>query len=271
METLAELFEKINDKGQNRQLAQVRVCQEIFYAKAFDSSAKDFFTVKGGAALYELTDGKRGFTKDIDIDTIQYSISEEKIRQLFSLINTSALYPGIKLEIYGKMKELHHENYRGKNIEVRFVDTSGDIFSLSFDIGVHANTSAKPIDQYFKIGVSKDVLGVTLKIDPPCQMIAEKLVSFVKKGIASTRTKDIFDIYWLFKNVKIQKEELIVCINEIVVIRNKLASIDDAIARIVLVFSSPFFRSKIASIANWTGTGADEVINQVILELKKLV
>jgi len=262
MKSLLEMLNERKTSKVNEQLLQVKICQEIFLAKAENVGADSRFSLKGGVTLYELTKGERGFTKDIDLDMIHYSISDEKIRKLFKAVNQSALFSNIRLEIVGQIVELHHDHYHGKNVNVNFIDHEGTIFSLSFDIGVNTNTIAVPIMQRFNLIANQS--NVSMRIDPPEQMIVEKLSGFLRFGARSTRTKDIYDIYWLLTNQNINRSLLIELLSSYLTISHLLKDLDASIDKLVALFRLKSFARKLAATKNWLAASPQVACNYVV-------
>ena len=141
---LKDLIEEYVNEGYKINYARVRVCQDILFLKISKSKYKDRIAVKGGTIMYQLTCDKRRATMDLDIDLINTSISTESIISVFKDIGEKADQYSIGLEVEeGSIKELSHEDYKGKRIVLRFTDESGDSLSLKLDIGVHKNVEIK--------------------------------------------------------------------------------------------------------------------------------
>jgi|GEM_PF-161456 len=262
MQTLFEMLHERKTSEINEQLLQVKICQEIFLAKAKSVGADSRFSLKGGITLYELTHGDRGFTKDIDLDMIRYSISEAKIRKFFNEVNQSTIFPNIKLEIVGQIVELHHDHYYGKNLNVQFIDNEGTAFSLSFDIGVNTNEIAAPTMQQFNLIANRS--NISFRIDPSEQMIVEKLSGFLKFGARSTRTKDIFDIYWLLTNQNINQDLLIELMTTILTTPYLLKDLDASIDKLVALFRLKSFGRKLTATRNWVHVPSQVICTYVV-------
>ncbi|MCX5775865.1 MAG: nucleotidyl transferase AbiEii/AbiGii toxin family protein [Firmicutes bacterium] len=262
MKSLLEMLNERKTSENNEQLLQVKICQEIFLAKAKDVGADSWFSLKGGITLYELTHGDRGFTRDIDFDMIHYSISEAQIRKFFKEVNQSKLFSNIKLEIVGQIEELHHAHYQGKNVKVDFIDNTGTVFSLSFDIGVSTHEVLVPTMQQFHLIANQS--NVSLRIDPPEQMIVEKLSGFLKFGARSTRTKDIYDIYWLLTNQNINRNLLIELMTSYLTISHLFKDLGASIDKLVALFRLKSFGRKLSVTRNWLEVSHQEVCDTVV-------
>ena len=62
-------------------------------------------------------------TSDIDLDFMHYSLDDASIREFVSKLNC---IEGVRLEMTGEIKELKHQDYHGKSIEVAISDDFGN-------------------------------------------------------------------------------------------------------------------------------------------------
>jgi hypothetical protein len=175
------------------------VCQDIFISKLTDVdflSSKVVF--KGGIVMYELTKGKRGYTKDIDFDFIHYTVSDEGINDFIQVINSSLRFDNIKV-IIESTEKLIHKNYRGNRVFLDFVDNSKTHLKLSIDIGVHTDKISQPTVRPYEIRFSDEK--VDILIDSNELSIVEKLSTFALYGTDNSRYRDLFDAYWRLKYI----------------------------------------------------------------------
>lgn len=109
-------MKQIHRPGDDIQRVRQKVCQDILISKLTDV---DFLTghvvFKGGIVMYELTKGKRGYTKDIDVDFIHYPLSAEGIKEFVDELNRSARFDNIQIRLES-IKDLNHVNYHGKRV-----------------------------------------------------------------------------------------------------------------------------------------------------------
>ena len=92
-------------------------------------------TIKGGVVMYGLSNDKRRATRDLDLDFIKYSLADESIKNFIDTLNL--VDDGIKVYIDGKIQELHHQDYKGKRVNVILKDENNFNVSANLDIGVH--------------------------------------------------------------------------------------------------------------------------------------
>src|SRR5699024_1244609 len=114
---------------------------------------------------------------------------------------------GISIEIVGKIEKLHHQDYDGKRVNIRLIDSNEFIINTKLDIGVHKLFDIEQDNYCFDLGIFKE--NVNLLINSRKQIFAEKLKSLLKFGITSTRYKDVFDFYYLINNEKLDKNKLL--------------------------------------------------------------
>ena len=128
------MMKRYQDDGLNREFASARVCQDIILKAIADGLLNRNVTIKGGAVMRSITNDNRRATRDIDLDFIHYSLSDESVRNFVSTLNC---LPGIQLSIDGEIEELKHQDYHGKCISVRITDDAGTSIKSKIDIGVH--------------------------------------------------------------------------------------------------------------------------------------
>ena len=189
---LQEMMDKYAEEGLTRALAASRVCQDIVLKALSDGPLSNNVTIKGGVVMRSLTKNNRRVTSDIDLDFIHYSLNDASIREFVHKLNR---IEGIRIEISGEIKELKHQDYHGKSIEVVISDDYANSIKSKIDIGVHKHLE---IDQErYCFDVCMDDRGATLLKNSIEQAFVEKLRSLLKFGAYSRRYKDIYDMFYL--------------------------------------------------------------------------
>ena len=145
--------------------------------------------------MYSISNSVRRATRDLDF--IKYSLENVSIRSFIDKLNSVG--DNITIEIIGEMEELRHQDYSGKRVPIRLVDTNNYNIDTKLDIGVHKLFELEQDDYYFNLDAIED--GVSLVINSPEQIFTEKLKSLLKLGFRSTRYKDLFDFYYLIKGI----------------------------------------------------------------------
>lgn len=199
--------DKINtyrDLGLNELDAIAKVCGEIILYKISKTSKVGNITVKGGVVMMNISKDLRRATRDLDLDFIKYSLTENSIIKFIEKLNE--IDDDVKLVIKCPITELKHQDYKGKRVNLDFIDKYGKKYGFKLDIGVHKNLELEQEEFCFDFNSIDD--SVTLLINSKEQIVAEKLKSLLKKGATSTRYKDVFDIYYLIKINPVDKEFL---------------------------------------------------------------
>ncbi len=190
---IKDLIDKYRVSSSSLRDAQNLAAEEIVLSKIATSEMTEHITLKGGIVMYNLARSDRRVTKDIDFDFIRYSIEKESINTFIKKMNS--IDDGFHIALVGEQEELHQEDYRGVRIHVVISDSSRSKLRLKLDIGVHTYTAIDQEKLTFHFDSEGD--GVMLKVNPPEQICAEKLLSLARLGVLSTRHKDLYDIYYL--------------------------------------------------------------------------
>jgi len=173
--------------------ATARTAQEVILGSISSSPLSHNVTVKGGVVMQHISKDSRRATQDIDFDFVRYSIADESIQRFIQLLNLNN--KGVSITISGNIEELKHQDYNGKRVHVLLSDQAGLSIPTKLDIGVHKDIDLAQTPLYFDL--SKIGEGVTLLANTKEQIVAEKMKSLLRIGAASTRYKDVFDIYYL--------------------------------------------------------------------------
>lgn len=195
MATIKELVNKNLRKGYALRDAQNLASEEIIIRKIASSEMADHVTMKGGIVMYNITRNDRRVTQDIDFDLIRYSIDKSSIQLFIDKMNR--LGDGFYVSAKGEIKDLHQEDYKGVRVNIIITDVNNDELELKLDIGVHTYSTIEQEKVLFNFESNDN--NVFVKVNPPEQIAAEKLISLARLGAISTRYKDLYDLYYLFK------------------------------------------------------------------------
>ena len=94
---LTELVKNYISSGYKINDAEAKVCQDIILIKISKSPFYNNVTIKGGVVMHNISNDKRRATKDLDIDFIRYSLSDESIKEFISKLKkaNSVLHQGL--------------------------------------------------------------------------------------------------------------------------------------------------------------------------------
>jgi len=256
---LQKLIKKYINLGFNEAEASSKLCQDLILVAISKSKYSKNITIKGGVVMHNLSNNIRRATRDLDLDFIKYSLNDDSISLLISELNNS--FEDIKFTIIGKIKPLHHEDYKGKRVFIKIEDRYNNLIETKIDIGVHKKFEIKQDLYFFDFNTIN--LGANLLINSPEQIFVEKLKSLLKYNIRSTRYKDLFDLYYLIDSKLLDEDRINLCLDTLIY-KDTHIDIDNIKELNVLfnsIMNSKLYRENINnSKHNWIDKEIDEVI-----------
>ena len=250
-------------------LAQARsfVAQEIILSKIEKSKYIDRVLLKGGVVMYNITKEQRRSTLDLDLDFIRINIQNNK--NIYSFIdNLNKKDTEYQIEISDSIEELHHQDYRGKRVKLRITDGK-DAIKFKLDIGVHTLLAINQDSMCFSFEHSKNL---TLLVNPPEQIFAEKLFALAKLGSISSRFKDIDDIFYLINNLTLDFNVIRKCLSIFTKDYSySMKGVKDVINSATDCLCSTFFEKRYnENNGSWLNIKFDLVKQNILNYIKKL-
>lgn len=219
--------------------------------------------------MHSISKDLRRATRDMDLDFIKYSLEDNSIIRFIEEL--SNVDDGIKIKIDGEIKELHHQDYDGKRVNIELFDKYGNKFKTKLDIGVHKLLDIKQDEYCFDLSIINK--NANLLINSKEQIFVEKIKSLLKLGFRSTRYKDLFDFYYLINKTELDKEKLMNCFN-ILIFKDETMrenNIKDVVNRLQMTFNSNAYRNHLSNPKNnWLDITVDDAIMSVLKYIKSL-
>lgn len=219
--------------------------------------------------MHSISKDMRRATRDMDLDFIKYSLEDNSIIRFIEEL--SNVDDGIKIEIDGEIKELHHQDYDGKRVNIELFDKYGNKLKTKLDIGVHKLLDIKQDEYCFDLSIINK--NANLLINSKEQIFVEKIKSLLKLGFRSTRYKDLFDFYYLINKTELDKEKLMNCFN-ILIFKDETMrenNIKDVVNRLQMTFNSNAYRNHLSNPKNnWLDITVDDAIMSVLKYIKSL-
>lgn len=219
--------------------------------------------------MHSISKDMRRATRDMDLDFIKYSLEDNSIIRFIEEL--SNVDDGIKIEIDGEIKELHHQDYDGKRVNIELFDKYGNKLKTKLDIGVHKLLDIKQDEYCFDLSIINQ--NANLLINSKEQIFVEKIKSLLKLGFRSTRYKDLFDFYYLINRTELDKEKLMNCFN-ILIFKDETMrenNIKDVVNRLQMTFNSNAYRNHLSNPKNnWLDITVDDAIMSVLKYIKSL-
>lgn len=219
--------------------------------------------------MHSISKNLRRATRDMDLDFIKYSLEDNSIIRFIEEL--SNVDDGIKIKIDGEIKELHHQDYDGKRVNIELFDKYGNKLKTKLDIGVHKLLDIKQDEYCFDLSIINK--NANLLINSKEQIFVEKIKSLLKLGFRSTRYKDLFDFYYLINKTELDKEKLMNCFN-ILIFKDETMrenNIEDVVNRLQMTFNSNAYRNHLSNPKNnWLDITVDDAIMSVLKYIKNL-
>lgn len=219
--------------------------------------------------MHSISKDLRRATRDMDLDFIKYSLEDNSIIRFIEEL--SNVDDGIKINIDGEIKELHHQDYDGKRVNIELFDKYGNKLKTKLDIGVHKLLDIKQDEYCFDLSIINK--NANLLINSKEQIFVEKIKSLLKLGFRSTRYKDLFDFYYLINKTELDKEKLMNCFN-ILIFKDETMrenNIEDVVNRLQMTFDSNAYRNHLSNPKNnWLDITVDDAIISVLKYIKSI-
>lgn len=219
--------------------------------------------------MHSISKDLRRATRDMDLDFIKQSLEDNSIIRFIDEL--SNVDDGIKIKIDGEIKELHHQDYDGKRVNIELFDKYGNKLKTKLDIGVHKLLDIKQDEYCFDLSIINK--NANLLINSKEQIFVEKIKSLLKLGFRSTRYKDLFDFYYLINKTELDKEKLMNCFN-ILIFKDETMrenNIKDVVNRLQMTFNSNAYRNHLSNPKNnWLDITVDDAIMSVLKYIKSL-
>ena len=219
--------------------------------------------------MHSISKDLRRATRDMDLDFIKQSLEDNSIIRFIDEL--SNVDDGIKIKIDGEIKELHHQDYEGKRVNIELSDKNGNKLKTKLDIGVHKLLDIKQDEYCFDLSIINK--NANLLINSKEQIFVEKIKSLLKLGFRSTRYKDLFDFYYLINKTELDKEKLMNCFN-ILIFKDETMrenNIKDVVNRLQMTFNSNAYRNHLSNPKNnWLDITVDDAIMSVLKYIKSL-
>ena len=233
--------------GYSDDTAYARIAHDIVLKAVRDSGFHDNLTVKGGVVMSAITDIARRATMDMDLDFLRYPLSNDGIRKFVSGLNRVA---PCRIRISGRIETLRQQEYRGKRIH------------LTRDDVKQANVSFR---------IVTDNKAISLLANPGEQIFVEKLKSLLRFGSASTRFKDIFDIYFLSRHARMSVVRKLLKAYIFDDSRMRENSIYDIVDRLGRIFGNRTFMRNLSRPVNaWLDVAPEEAVSDIVAFISSL-
>lgn len=262
MKSLKEQIDDLMLGGYSTDTARAKVVHDAVLLAMHKSGFKSNSTIKGGVVMSSLTGDVRRATMDMDIDFIHYSLAEKSVERFVAKL--AKAIPALTLKMVGKPIELKHEDYRGKRIYLTVKDSSiKRAIRTKLDIGVHKRDEIEQVEFSFEVAAENSP--AELLANSSEQIFVEKLLSLLRHGALSNRTKDVFDMCYLAE--RLDKDRLRAYMKSLIYENKRCRAMDHESMMKMLraTFSARTFVGKLnKSRVNWLEINPSEAMNLIV-------
>lgn len=181
-------------KSADAQILMRNYMMERFLERISLSEYKDRFILKGGMLVAAMVGLDARSTMDLDATVTGENVSVEDVGNVIDIIISVPLEDGVVFRVKRIFEIMEESEYPGVRV---IMETEFDkvIIPLKIDISTGDVITPKEVRYSFKLMLEDrtiDVWAYNLET-----VLAEKLETIIRRGLANTRMRDFYDIYIL--------------------------------------------------------------------------
>lgn len=168
---------------------------------------RDSIIVKGGMLIGSLIGVERRTTKDLDTTVRGFTLTHEKAAQVFAEICEVPLDDDLEFELLRTEDIREGDEYPGIRI---FLTAKYAPLAVPLTVDVTTGDRITPTSIVYEYPFVFDQGAARIMAYPLETVLAEKIETVLSRGIATTRIRDFYDIYelWRLKSQQINLETL---------------------------------------------------------------
>ncbi len=206
---------KIRSLAEKKNLKSQEVLQIYFFERFLErlskSQYKNNFVIKGGFLISSLIGIENRTTMDMDTTIKGIALKEEKIKEIVQEIININVDDGIKFEIKDISYIRDEDEY--ENFRISLIANVGKTKNpMKLDLTTGDAIIPREIEYAYPCIFNKEAIKIMAY--PLETILAEKYETIIRKNITTTRMRDFYDLYTLYKlkkdqiNYKILKEAI---------------------------------------------------------------
>ena len=197
---------KIRSLAEKKNLKSQEVLQIYFFERFLDrlskSQYKDNFVIKGGFLISSLIGIENRTTMDMDTTIKGIALQEEKIKEIVQEIININVDDGIIFEIKDISYIREEDEY--ENFRVSLIANVGKTKNpMKLDLTTGDAITPREIEYTYPCLFSKEAIKIMAY--PVETILAEKYETIIRRNITTTRMRDFYDLYTLYK---LKKDEI---------------------------------------------------------------
>lgn len=206
---------KIRSMAEKKNLKSQEVLQIYFFERFLErlskSNYKNNFVIKGGFLISSLIGIENRTTMDMDTTIKGIPLKEEKIKEIVDEIININVDDGIKFEIKDISYIREEDEY--ENFRISLIANVGKTKNpMKLDLTTGDSITPREIEYTYPCIFSQE--DIKIMAYPLETILAEKYETIIRRNITTTRMRDFYDLYTLYKlkkdeiNYKILKEAI---------------------------------------------------------------
>ncbi|MDK8252928.1 MAG: nucleotidyl transferase AbiEii/AbiGii toxin family protein [Dialister micraerophilus] len=196
---------KIRNLAEKKNLKSQEILQIYFFERFLDrlskSQYKNNFVIKGGFLISSLIGIENRTTMDMDTTIKGIALKEERIKEIVQEIINISVDDGIKFEIKDISYIREEDEY--ENFRVSLIANVGKTKNpMKLDLTTGDAITPREIEYTYPCIFSKEAIKIMAY--PVETILAEKYETIIRRNITTTRMRDFYDLYTLYKLKKDQ-------------------------------------------------------------------
>ncbi|MFU9935921.1 nucleotidyl transferase AbiEii/AbiGii toxin family protein [Fannyhessea vaginae] len=197
---------KIRSLAEKKNLKSQEVLQIYFFERFLErlsrSKYKNNFVIKGGFLISSLIGIENRTTMDMDTTIKGVALKEEKIKEIVQEIININVEDGIKFEIKGISYIREEDEY--ENFRISLIANVGKTKNpMKLDLTTGDAITPREIEYTYPCIFSQE--DIKIMAYPLETILAEKYETIIRRNITTTRMRDFYDLYTLYK---LKKDEI---------------------------------------------------------------
>ncbi|QQE46703.1 Nucleotidyl transferase of uncharacterised function (DUF1814) [Peptoniphilus harei] len=196
---------KIRSMAEKKNLKSQEVLQIYFFERFLErlskSQYKNNFVIKGGFLISSLIGIENRTTMDMDTTIKGIPLKEERIKEILEEIINIDVDDGIKFEIKDISYIREEDEY--ENFRISLIANVGKTKNpMKLDLTTGDAITPREIEYTYPCIFSKE--DIKIMAYPVETILAEKYETIIRRNITTTRMRDFYDLYTLYKLKKDQ-------------------------------------------------------------------
>ena len=196
---------RIRSLAEKKNLKSQEVLQIYFFERFLErlskSPYKNNFVIKGGFLISSLIGIENRTTMDMDTTIKGVALKEERIKEIVEEIINISVDDGIKFEIKDISYIREEDEY--ENFRISLIANVGKIKNpMKHDLTTGDAITPREIEYTYPFIFSKE--NIKILAYPLETIVAEKYETIIRRNITTTRMRDFYDLYTLYKLKKDQ-------------------------------------------------------------------